>query len=421
MSSDTCRNSSDKETREKEDRMGKTEREERRSRMFTIIEENRCHAVIKVFGVGGGGGNAINTMIEEGLQGVEFIVANTDAQALSQSLAPLKLQLGARLTKGLGAGANPEVGRNAALEDRDLLRESLTGADMVFITAGLGGGTGTGAAPVVAEVAREVGALTVAVVTRPFNFEGQTRKRQADSGSKELRSLVDTIIVIPNEKLLLIAGKDMRFVEAFRKADDVLFQAVRGISELVTKPGYINLDFADVKTVMSGMGVALMGTGSAAGQNRAVAAAEKAISSPLLEDVSIRGARGVLINITAGPSLSLSEVNEAASLIREEASDEANIIFGTVIDETLGEELKVTVVATGFEPNVAEGPWKSPRKGIKLVHRPEDLQKPAFLRYAALRNPVEERVEDLPLIDKEAEIESLDDFEIPTFLRRRGE
>jgi cell division protein FtsZ len=389
--------------------------------MFTIVEENRCHAVIKVFGVGGGGGNAINTMIEEGLQGVEFIAANTDSQALSRNLAPLKLQLGARLTKGLGAGANPDIGRQAALEDRDMLREALAGADMVFITAGLGGGTGTGAGPVVAEVAKEVGALTVAVVTRPFSFEGQTRKRQADGGTKELRGLVDTIIVIPNEKLLLIAGKEMRFIDAFRKVDDVLFQAVRGISELVTRPGYINLDFADVKTVMSGMGVALMGTGAATGQNRAMAAAEKAISSPLLEDVSIRGARGVLINITAGTSLSLSEVNEAASLIREEASDEANIIFGTVIDESMGDELKVTVVATGFEPNVAEGPWKNPRKGIKLASRAEDLQKPAFLRNAAQRGAVEERVEELPLIDKENEIESLDEFEIPTFLRRRGE
>jgi cell division protein FtsZ len=381
--------------------------------MFTIVEENRCHAVIKVFGVGGGGGNAINTMIEEGLHGVEFIAANTDAQALSRSLAPLKLQLGSRLTKGLGAGANPDIGRQAALEDRDLIRESLTGADMVFITAGLGGGTGTGAGPVVAEVAKEVGALTVAIVTRPFSFEGLTRKRQADGGTKELRSLVDTIILIPNEKLLLIAGKDMRFVEAFRKADDVLFQAVRGISELVTKPGYINLDFADVKTIMSGMGVALMGTGAASGQNRAVAAAEKAISSPLLEDVSIRGAR-------AGTSLSLSEVNDAASLVREEASDEANIIFGTVIDETMGDELKVTVVATGFEPGVADGAWRSPRKGIKLVSRPDDLQTPAFLRAAAPKT-FDERLEDLPLIDKEAEIESLDEFEIPTFLRRRVE
>src|SRR5512145_3107308 len=243
--------------------------------MFTVIEENRCHAVIKVFGIGGGGGNAVNTMIEEGLKGVEFIAANTDAQALSRNLAPLKIQVGGRLTKGLGAGANPNVGRQAALEDRDLLREALTGADMVFLTAGLGGGTGTGAGPVVAEVAREAAALTVAVVTRPFSFEGATRRRQADAGVKDLRSLVDTIVVIPNEKLLLIAGKEMRFVEAFRKVDEVLFQAVRGISELVTKPGYINLDFADVKTVMSGMGVALMGTGAASGQNRAVAAAEK--------------------------------------------------------------------------------------------------------------------------------------------------
>src|SRR5574341_439176 len=262
--------------------------------MFTLVEENRCHAVIKVFGVGGGGGNAVNTMIEEGLTGVEFIAANTDAQALARSLAPLKLQLGARLTKGLGAGANPDIGRQAATEDRELLREALSGADMVFITAGFGGGTGTGAGPVVAEAAREVGALTVAVVTRPFQFEGATRRRQAEGGLKDLRAIVDTLIVIPNEKLLLIAGKEMRFVDAFRKADEVLFQAVRGISELVTRPGYINLDFADVKTIMTGMGIALMGTGSASGQNRAVAAAEKAISSPLLEDVSIRGAVALL-------------------------------------------------------------------------------------------------------------------------------
>jgi len=386
--------------------------------MFTLIEENRCHAVIKVFGVGGGGGNAINTMIEEGLSGVEFIVANTDAQALSKNLAPLKIQMGARLTKGLGAGANPDIGREAALEDRDLLREALSGADMVFLTAGLGGGTGTGAGPIVAEVAREVGALSVAVVTRPFSFEGATRRRQAEIGVKDLRSLVDTIIVIPNEKLLLIAGKEMRFVEAFRKVDEVLFQAVRSISELVTKPGYINLDFADVKAIMAGMGVALMGTGCASGQNRAVAAAEKAISSPLLEDVSIRGARGVLINITAGPSLSLSEVNEAASLIREEADDDANIIFGTVIDEGLGEEFKVTVIATGFESGVAESFWKGPRRTIKLVGK-EDLEKPTFLRAAAQKPP--ERIEDLPVIDKESESEALEEFEIPTFLRRRGE
>jgi cell division protein FtsZ len=383
--------------------------------MFTLVEENKCHAVIKVFGLGGGGGNAINTMIEEGLTGVEFISANTDAQALEKNLAPLKIQLGAKLTKGLGAGADPEVGRQAAQEDRDILRESLMGADMVFMTVGLGGGTGTGGGPVLAEVAREVGALTVAVVTRPFAFEGATRRRQAEVGLKELRSIVDTIIVIPNEKLLLIAGKEMRFVEAFRKVDEVLYQAVRGISELVTKPGYINLDFADVKTIMSGSGVALMGTGGAEGQNRAMAAAEKAISSPLLEDVAIRGARGVLFNITAGPSLSMNEVHEAAALIQEEADDEANIIFGTVIDESMEEELKVTVIATGFETGVAETIWKAPRRTIKLVGR-EDLEKPTFLR-AQGKEP--EKIDPLPVPEKPVEEENLEEFDIPTFLRRR--
>lgn len=383
--------------------------------MFTLVEENKCHAVIKVFGLGGGGGNAINTMIEEGLTGVEFISANTDAQALEKNLAPLKIQMGAKLTKGLGAGANPDIGRQAAQEDRDILRESLMGADMVFMTLGLGGGTGTGGGPILAEVAREVGALTVAVVTRPFAFEGATRRRQAEVGLKELRSIVDTIIVIPNEKLLLIAGKEMRFVEAFRKVDEVLYQAVRGISELVTKPGYINLDFADVKTIMSGSGVALMGTGGAEGQNRAMAAAEKAISSPLLEDVAIRGARGVLFNITAGASLSMSEVHEAAALIQEEADEEANIIFGAVIDDAMGEELKVTVIATGFETGVAESIWKAPRRAIKLVGR-EDLEKPTFLR-AQAKEP--EKIDPLPVIEKPVEEERLEEFDIPTFLRRR--
>lgn len=388
--------------------------------MFTIVEENRCHAVIKVFGLGGGGGNAINTMIGEGLKGVEFIAANTDAQALSKNHAPFKLQLGGKLTKGLGAGANPEVGREAALEDRGILREALAGADMVFLTAGLGGGTGTGGAPVVADVAREAGALTVAVVTKPFTFEGATRRRQAETGLKELRGIVDTILVIPNEKLLLIAGKEMRFLDAFRKVDEVLCQAVRGISELITRPGYINLDFADVKTVMSDSGVALMGTGVASGQNRAMAAAEKAISSPLLEDVSIRGARGVVINITGGPSLTLNEVNEAASLVQEEADEEANVIFGTVVEEAMGDEIKVTVIATGFESAVAESLWKSPRRAIRLVGK-EDLEKPTFLRAAPAREP--ERIENLPLAEKEPEPEeeALEEFEIPTFLRRRGE
>jgi cell division protein FtsZ len=376
-------------------------------------------------------------MIEQGLSGVEFIAANTDAQALSRSLAPLKLQVGTTLTKGLGAGANPDIGKNAAIEDRELLREALTGADMVFITAGLGGGTGTGASPIVAEVAKEVGALTVGVVTRPFAFEGARRRNQADQGVKDLRAIVDTIIVVPNEKLLMIAGKEMAFVEAFRRVDDVLFQAVQGISELVTKPGYVNLDFADVKAIMGGMGVALMGTGVASGTNRAVAAAEKAISSPLLEDVSIRGARGILINITAGPSLSLSEVHDAASLIQEEADPEANIIFGTVIDESMVDEVKVTVIATGFEAPVAEAIWRGnaaasagvpggfgPRRTIKLVGK-DDLDKPAFLRnqqrsaVAETYSHHEPRIEEMPVIDN-TEIEPIaDDFEIPTFLRRR--
>jgi cell division protein FtsZ len=391
--------------------------------MFSVVEENRCQAVIKVFGVGGGGGNAVNTMIEQGLVGVEFIVANTDAQALTRSLAPLKLQLGQKLTKGLGAGANPEVGRKAAEEDREMLREALAGADMVFITAGLGGGTGTGASPVIAEVAREIGALTVGVVTKPFMFEGSPRRRQADTGLKELRAIVDTIIVIPNEKLPMVAGKDMKFSDALKKVDDVLFQAVRGISELVTKPGIINLDFADVKTVMSGMGVALMGTGTASGPNRAMAAAEKAISNPLLEDVSIRGARGVLINITANSSLSLTEVQEAATLIQEEADDEANIIFGTVTDETMGDdELQVTVIATGFETVASEtiGRQQAPgRRVISLVGGRSEFERPAILRNG--RSPEAERAEELPVIDAEAEIEEIDDFEIPTFLRRRSE
>jgi cell division protein FtsZ len=389
--------------------------------LFTVVEENRCQAVIKVFGVGGGGGNAVNTMIEEGLTGVEFIAANTDAQALTKNLAPLKIQLGARLTKGLGAGANPEVGRKAAEEDREMLREALAGADMVFITAGLGGGTGTGAGPVIAEVARELGALTVGVVTKPFLFEGSPRRRQAEAGLKDLRAIVDTIIVIPNEKLPMVAGKDMKFSDALKKVDDVLFQAVRGISELVTKPGIINLDFADVKAVMAGMGVALMGTGRASGPNRAMAAAEKAISNPLLEDVSIRGARGVLINITAGSSLSLNEVQEAATLIQEEADEEANIIFGTVNDPSMGEdELQVTVIATGFEITAAESLGRSSsRRMITLVGGRNDIERPAILRNS--KAPEFDRLEDLPVIDKESEIEDIDDFEIPTFLRRRTE
>jgi cell division protein FtsZ len=305
-------------------------------------------ARIKVVGVGGGGGNAVNTMIAAGLQGVDFMTANTDAQALKANLASIKLQLGAAFTKGLGAGGNPEVGRKAATEDLERIREMLTGADMVFVTAGMGGGTGTGGAPVVARVAREVGALTVGVVTKPFLFEGKKRGRQAEEGMRELKANVDTLIVIPNQRLLAVAGRNMSILETFKKADDVLLQAVRGISDLITVHGLINLDFNDVRTIMSEMGMALMGSATASGEDRAVEAAQKAISSPLLEDVSIQGARGVLINITGGADLTIHEVNEAATLIQEEADDEANIIFGAVIDESLHDQIRITVIATGF-------------------------------------------------------------------------
>jgi cell division protein FtsZ len=306
-------------------------------------------AVIKVVGVGGGGGNALNNMVVSGLQGVEFIAANTDAQALRHNLAGIKLQLGNEVTRGLGCGADPDKGRSSALEVRERLREHFTGTDMVFVTAGLGGGTGTGAAPVVAEVAREAGALTVGVVTKPFHFEGRVRLRHAERGLEELHRVVDTVITIPNQRLLALAGKNTSVKEAFKLADDVLYNAVRGISDLITIHGLINLDFADVRTIMNEMGVALMGTGIAQGDNRAEEAARTAISSPLLEDLSIDGAHGVLINITGGPDLSLFEVNEASSLIQQAAHEDANIIFGAVIDESMPEgEMRVTVIATGL-------------------------------------------------------------------------
>jgi cell division protein FtsZ len=316
--------------------------------MFEIVEHNSLTARIKVIGIGGGGGNAVNTMIGSRLSGVDFMVANTDAQSLDASQAPVRIQLGGTVTKGLGAGANPEIGRRAALEDQEVIKEYLEGSDMIFITAGMGGGTGTGGAPVLARVAREVGALTVGVVTKPFIFEGKKRMRQAEEGIEELKASVDTLIVIPNQRLLSIAAKTTTMLEAFHKADDVLLQAVRGISDLIITPGLINLDFADVRTVMAEMGLALMGASSASGENRAIEAAQKAISSPLLEDISIQGARGVLINITGGPDLCLHEVNEAASMIQEEAHDDANIIFGAVIDENMTDEIRITVIATGF-------------------------------------------------------------------------
>ena len=316
--------------------------------MIELVENVDPGARIKVIGAGGCGGNAVNHMIAAGLRNVDFIAVNTDTQALQNNKAPLVIQMGTQLTRGRGTGGNPEIGRKAALEDEDRMREVLSDAEMVFVTAGMGGGTGTGSAPVIARIARETGALTVGVVTKPFQFEGRKRMGQAEEGLRELKNAVDTLITIPNQRLLSIASRTTSLKEAFQKADDVLLQAVRGISELVTVHGLINLDFADVRSIMAEMGMAMMGAARAAGENRAVEAAQRAISSPLLEDVSIKGARGLLINVTGGPDMSLYEVNEAASLIQEEAHEDANIIFGAVIDEKLCDEIHVTVIATGF-------------------------------------------------------------------------
>jgi cell division protein FtsZ len=316
--------------------------------MFELHESFEPTAKILVVGVGGGGGNAINTMISSGLDGVEFVAVNTDIQALRASEAQTTIQIGRELTKGLGAGANPDIGKKAALEDNERIGKLLHGMDMVFITAGMGGGTGTGAAPIIAEMAKSFGALTVGVVTRPFLFEGQIRQRQANEGLSELKKNVDTLITIPNQRLLSISGKETTMLNAFKKADEVLLYAVKGISDLIQVHGVINLDFADVRTIMSKMGMALMGTGIAQGENAALEAARMAISSPLLENISIQGAKGVLINITGGSNLTLHDANEAVSLIQEEADKDANIIFGTVIDGSLNEEVRITVIATGF-------------------------------------------------------------------------
>jgi cell division protein FtsZ len=343
-------------------------------------------AKIKVIGVGGGGGNAVNRMIAAKLEGVEFIVANTDVQALQLSQAPVKLQLGVKLTSGLGAGANPDVGRRAALEDSEKIIEALEGADMVFVTAGLGGGTGTGAAPVIASLASEMGALTVAVVTRPFSFEGKRRMQQAERGMEELLEGVDTMIVIPNEKLLAVA-KDAGFFESFRVADDVLLQGVQGISDIITIPGIINRDFADVKTTMAGMGYAVMGTAVRNGDNRAIAAAQAAMASPLLEAGAIDGARGILINISGSSSLRLSEVNVASTLIQNAAHEDANIIFGAVLDESMGDDVKITVIATGFKQDHMGRQKRS--AGDALVPRVSVQGQPSTPRFAS-----EEAVEE---------------------------
>lgn len=335
---------------------------------LTLDEEARMGARIKVVGVGGGGSNAVTRMVNAGITGVEFIVVNTDAQALRANPAPIKIQIGSKLTKGLGAGADPNVGRQAALEDTDELIHALSGADMVFVTTGLGGGTGTGAAPVIASLATELGALTIAVVTKPFKFEGQKRRRQAETGLDALREAVDTVITIPNERLLSVIDRNTSMLDAFLTADDVLRQAIQGISDLILVPGLINLDFADVKTIMSGMGVAMMGTASAEGPTRAIDAAQRAISSPLLEDTSVNGARGVIVNVTGGSDMSLVEVNEALTIIQESAHEDAEIIFGAVVDEALTGVVKITVIATGFDH------VKSDRPAPSAHQTPVDMQ-----------------------------------------------
>lgn len=334
-------------------------------------------AKIKVIGVGGGGGNAINTMVAARLEGVEFIAANTDVQALAANKATVKLQLGHGASRGLGAGANPEVGRTAALEEREAIAAAVEGADMVFVTAGMGGGTGTGGAPVVADIARATGALTVGVVTRPFAFEGNRRRRQAEAGIAELAAAVDTLIVIPNQRLLSVAGENMSLADAFKRADEVLLNAVQGISDLITVHGIVNVDFADVRTIMSGQGMALMGTGRSTGEQRAVEAMQTAISSPLLEDVTLDGATGLLVNITGGSNLTLHEVNEAVSMAQSAADPDANIIFGSVIDERLGDEVKITVIATGFPSPGDRSRVRKPEVAQVEVVRPQAIRAPA--------------------------------------------
>jgi cell division protein FtsZ len=394
---------SDSEGR-RENGAGDEAHEERRTDGMFQFAEERMPAIIKVIGVGGGGSNAVSTMVHSDMKGVQFIVANTDMQALDLSRAPIKLQIGSKLTCGRGAGANPEIGRSAALEDADKIKSALAGSDMVFITAGMGGGTGTGAAPVIANLAREVGALAVGVVTKPFAFEGVKRMRYADEGVAELKKNVDALIVIPNERLLNLSERRTSAIDAFKLADSVLSQAVKGISDMVMVPGYVNVDFADVKTVMSNRGRAVMGTGVASGEHRAVEAAQKAIASPLLEDGSIKGARAVLINITGGSDMGILEFDEASAIVKAEADPEANIIFGAVINPVMSEEIMVTVIATGFDEEGIRQRVKAPvnlKEFMKVVERPkrkqeafdfknealgidsEDLDKPTFLRRQA--------------------------------------
>ncbi|WP_462321527.1 cell division protein FtsZ [Halochromatium sp.] len=387
---------------------------------FELVDTQTQNAVIKVIGVGGGGGNAVNHMAAANIEGVEFICANTDAQALENVSVKTVLQLGAGITKGLGAGADPDVGRRAAEEDRDRIKDLLDGADMVFITAGMGGGTGTGAAPIVASVARELGILTVAVVSKPFVFEGGKRAKAALDGILELEKHVDSLITIPNDKLLAVLGKQMTLLDAFSAANDVLLNATQGIAELITRPGLINVDFADVKTVMSGMGVSMMGTGSATGENRAREAAEKAINSPLLEDIDLAGANGILVNITAGMTLTIGEFDEVGNTVRDFADDNATVVVGTVIDPELEEELRVTVVATGLGDRKAERlAARGGEPKIRLVDTdPRDGSAPD---YRNMDQPAYLRNKRAASTGGEATAEDLDYLDIPAFLRRQAD
>ncbi|MCX5777305.1 MAG: cell division protein FtsZ [Candidatus Firestonebacteria bacterium] len=398
--------------------------------MIEFANDPSFAANIKVVGIGGAGNNALNRMIAASISGVEFIALNTDSQQLKRNNAQVKIQIGTKLTKGLGAGANPEVGRKAAEEDREKIREALAGADMVFITCGMGGGTGTGGAPVVAEIAKENGALTVGVVTRPFRFEGYRRKIHSESGIKEIAEKVDTLLIIPNEKLLSIVERTTPMVEAFNMADDVLRQAIQSISDVITIPGLVNVDFADVRTIMAEMGGALMGTGFASGENKATKAAEMAVTSPLLENLNIQGARGVLINITGGPDLSLFEVNEATSVIYEKAHKEANIIFGAVIDENMKNEIRITVIATGFAPKTTDVMEKvevtSEITAEEKDPEPVDEQTAvtAVVAVPQKRLSLDEIKGEIGMSNLESKVKGYlqnEDFDVPTFLRKRTE
>ena len=386
---------------------------------MSLIEfenENDYSAIIKVVGVGGGGSNAVNSMVADNIRGVEFIIANTDVQSLDKSECPGKVQIGAELTRGLGAGSNPETGRNAAEESENIIRDMLDGSDMVFITAGMGGGTGTGAAPVISRIAKETGALTVGVVTKPFPFEGKRRMKQAEEGIAELKEVVDTLIVIPNQKLLSYVGQQTSFKEAFSMVDDILKQAVCSISDLIVIPGLINLDFADVKCIMGSMGKALMGSGTAAGENRAVEAAQKAISSPLLDEATVDGARGILINITGGENLTLMEINEASEMIQKNAHEDAHIIFGSVIDQQMEDEMRVTVIATGFDQATASPIEVRPKLKKVVGGNPQiesDDSASSFKHLKTLASSIKDENQDSGNLNA--------NFDIPTFLRKHAD